>query len=218
VKILAPLMKDADVQVRESAVRQLGDLQHADATALLSQAMNDKDLYVAVYAAEGLAKRGDFSGKDLASRMMEEVDDPQIQLSALRTVGLSKDWKLRPKVSRLLKSKDPAVQKAARETLAVLDAVKVKPPVVGVRSQAEASKQAKAQQALDAAMQYYHKRLQERGFAGNHAVALLLDILKKYEGTGADVTAAKKELEVQQHIREQQQKMKAAVQETLPQP
>lgn len=201
-KLLSPLLSDPDVQVREQAVKRLGEVLHPDAKKGLSKALNDKDVYVAVYAAESLAKQGDFSGKDMAIRMIKEMDDPLIRVSALKTLELSKDLKVRSLVKRLLWAKDPAVQQAAKSALDSLD-LKEKEDAAKDRMMKEADKKKlEAQKALASSLSYYRKRMvQEPSFSGNHAVAVLQDIFKKYKESGADLSEVEKELIVQEKIR-----------------
>lgn len=216
VKLMERLVEDADVQVRELAVKQLGNLSHPDARKLLMKALKDKDIYITVHAAESLARQGDFSGKALAVKMLAEADDQVIQMSALRTLGLSKDVALRSTINKAMKVKDPLVQQAAKEAMASLELAEKEVKDKGRLKKEEEKKRFEAKKEYDTSLNFYFKSMRDSKFPGNHAVALLMNIIKKYEPAGVDVSQAKKELLGQEKVRQVHQKKKMAASTLAP--
>ena len=216
IKLLERLVEDPDVQVREQVVKQLGNISHPDAKKLLAKSLKDKDIYITVHAAESLARQGDFSGKNLAVNMLTGVDDRVIRMSALRTLGLSKDVTLRSAITKLMWTKDLLVQQAAKEALAAIEVGEKEVKAQERMKKENEKKRSDAKKEYDVSMNFYLKSMRDQKFPGNNAMALLITIIAKYEPAGVDVSHAKKELAGQEKVRQVHQKKKLAMTKVAP--
>ena len=183
-KLMIEALRDESSTVREEAIRALSKFNRNDVKAELRNLLKDPDIFIPVYAAESLAKLGDFSGKKVALKSLKIKDD-NIIVSAINTISLSKDFTLIKKIKKFKYYKNKKISNLAKETVKILERIK------------------KNINDYKKSWRWYMKEKKIKDATIDKNIANLKKIIEKYKDKGIDLSSALSELEKQEKLLKQ---------------
>lgn len=121
--LIRPCLADPASGVRSEALRALQTLEDRASAPEIAKLLGDKDFNVRILAVQALCSLGDKStAPALAGYVSNHLKEPSVLLCpSLEALGRFGDASISPVLARILESRDPEVQAAAAQTLAILN-------------------------------------------------------------------------------------------------